>query len=240
MKYKSLKLIGIVLAIFACLQSFDTNDNRDNKLSRSQKKEGWTLLFNGRNLNGWRTYQNKPSNSWSVKDGTIYCKPVTSNNDVRADLISQDTYENFDLTIDWKISDKGNSGILYMVTEDYKTSYLSGPEYQIIDDINYPEKLEPWQKTGANYAMNSAPMADIKPAGSWNHTEIIVNNFHVQHWLNNKKVVEYDLYNDEWKKNKMEGKWKDAPGYGMSKRGHIALQDHGSEAWFKNIFIKQL
>lgn len=240
MKYKSLKLTGIVLAIFACLQSFDTNDNRDNKLSRSQKKEGWTLLFNGRNLNGWRTYQNKPSNSWSVKDGTIYCKPVTSNNDVRADLISKVTYENFDLTIDWKISDKGNSGILYMVTEDYKTSYLSGPEYQIIDDINYPEKLEPWQKTGANYAMNPAPMADIKPAGSWNHTEIIVNNLHVQHWLNNKKVVEYDLYNDEWKKNKIEGKWKDAPGYGMSKRGHIALQDHGSEAWFKNIFIKQL
>ncbi|GAC1589096.1 MAG: DUF1080 domain-containing protein [Ginsengibacter sp.] len=240
MKYNLLKSGLLLLPVLFLAQSFIEQNKGDNKLSRSQKKEGWQLLFNGRNLNGWRTYQNKASNSWSVKDGSLYCKPVISKGEIRSDLISKEMYENFDLSVDWKISDKGNSGILYMVTEDYKTSYLSGPEYQIIDDINYPEKLEPWQKTGSNYAMNPAPAADIKPAGTWNHTEIIVNNLHVQHWLNNKKIVEYDLYNDEWKKNKMEGKWKDAPGYGMSKRGHIALQDHGSEAWFKNIIIKQL
>lgn len=202
---------------------------------------GYTSLFDGKTLNGWRTYQNKPADSWSVKDGVIYCKGSSSDkSDRRADLITNDVYENFDLQVDWKISPQGNSGIMYMVTEQYPTAYLSGPEYQIIDDVNFPEKLEDWQKTAANYAMHTAPTAHPKPAGQWNHTEIIVNNGHVQHWLNGEKVVEYDLWTDDWKKRKAEGKWKDAPGYGMSKSGHIALQDHGSEAWFKNIEIKKL
>ena len=202
---------------------------------------GYTSLFDGKTLNGWRTYQNKPADSWSVKDGVIYCKgSSTDKTDRRADLITDDVFENFDLKLDWKISPQGNSGIMYMVTEEYPTAYLSGPEYQIIDDVNFPEKLEDWQKTAANYAMHTAPTAHPKPVGQWNHTEIIVNNGHVQHWLNGEKVVEYDLWTDDWKKRKAEGKWKDAPGYGMSKSGHIALQDHGSEAWFKNIEIKKL
>jgi hypothetical protein len=192
-------------------------------------------------LNGWRTYQNKPADSWMVKDGVLYCKgSTTDKSDRRADLITNDTYENFDLQLDWKIAPQGNSGILYMVTEDYETSYLSGPEYQVIDDVNFPEKLEAWQKVAANYAMNTAPAAHPKPAGEWNHARIVVDHGHVQHWLNGEKVVEYDLWTDDWKKRKAEGKWKDAPGYGMSKVGHIALQDHGSEAWFKNIEIKRL
>jgi hypothetical protein len=155
-------------------------------------------------------------------------------------MITNDQFENFDLSIDWKISPKGNSGIMYMVTEEYPTAYLSGPEYQVIDDDNFPEKLEDWQKTGANYAMDPAPTAEPNPVGQWNHTRILVNKGHVEHWLNGKKVVDYDLWTDEWKNKKMNGKWKDAAGYGLSKKGHIALQDHGSEAWFKNIKIKEL
>lgn len=237
-------LITIVSGVFMfsaiMLNGFTIKSDGDNKLTKNEMKTGWKLLFDGKSTAGWRHYQNIISDSWSAKEGTLYCKPVSSKNELRTDLITKDQFENFDLSIDWKISLKGNSGILYMVTEEYKNSYLSGPEYQIIDDLNYPEKLEDWQRTAANYAMNPAPGADTKPAGQWNHTRIVVNKGHVQHWLNDKKVVEYDLYSDEWKKNKMMGKWKDAPGYGMSKKGHIALQDHGSEAWFKNIKIKNL
>jgi hypothetical protein len=201
----------------------------------------YTSLFDGKTMNGWRTYQNKPADSWSVKDGVLYCKgSATDKSDRRADLITVDTFENFDLQLDWKIAPQGNSGILYMVTEEFPSSYLSGPEYQVIDDVNFPEKLEDWQKVAANYAMNTAPAAHPKPAGEWNHARIVVDHGHVQHWLNGEKVVEYDLWTDDWKKRKAEGKWKDAPGYGMSKLGHIALQDHGSEAWFKNIEIKRL
>lgn len=213
----------------------------DNNLTAAEKKEGYLLLFDGKTMNGWRTYQNKPSDSWQVNNGTLYCKgSATNKSDKRADLITNDQFENFDLSLDWKISPQGNSGIIYMVTEQYPASYLSGPEYQIIDDQNFPEKLENWQKTAANYAMNPAPAAVPNPVGEWNHTRIVVNNGHVEHWLNGKKVVEYELWTDEWKKNKMAGKWKDAPGYGQSKKGHIALQDHGSEAWFKNIRIRPL
>jgi hypothetical protein len=88
--------------------------------------------------------------------------------------------------------------------------------------------------------MNTAPLAKPNPVGQWNHTRIVVNNGHVEHWLNGTKVVDYQLWTDEWKQHKESGKWKDAPGYGASKKGHIALQDHGSEAWFKNIKIKIL
>ena len=202
---------------------------------------GYISLFDGKTLNGWRTYQNKPADSWMVKDGVLYCKgSTTDKSDRRADLITNDTFENFDLQLDWKIAPQGNSGILYMVTENYETSYLSGPEYQVIDDVNFPEKLEDWQKVAANYAMHTAPTAHPKPAGEWNHARIVVDHGHVQHWLNGEKVVEYDLWTDDWNKRKESGKWKDAPGYGGAKKGFIALQDHGSEAWFKNIRIKEL
>jgi len=207
----------------------------------SNTDPGYISLFDGKTLKGWRTYQNKSADSWMVRDGMLYCKgSTTDKSDRRADLITVDSFENFDLQLDWKISPQGNSGILYMVTEEYPSSYLSGPEYQLIDDVNFPEKLEDWQKTAANYAMHTAPTAHPKPAGQWNHTRILVNNGHVEHWLNGEKVVEYELWTEDWKSRKAAGKWKDAPGYGMSRTGHIALQDHGSEAWFKNIEIKRL
>ena len=239
MKKTFLLLLIIMPAII--ISCSGSKKSIDNNLSKEEQKQNWKLVFDGKTMRGWRTYQNKPADSWSVNNGVLYCKGSTTNkSDKRSDLITDKQFENFDLSIDWKISPQGNSGIMYMVTEELPAAYLSGPEYQLIDDLNFPEKLEDWQKTGANYAMDSAPTAVTKPVGEWNHTEIIVNKGHVQHWLNGKKIVEYELWTDEWKKKKMAGKWKDASGYGLSKVGHIALQDHGSEAWFKNIKIKEL
>jgi hypothetical protein len=229
MKYYYLFIAAILL--MAC----------NSSKNATHSNAGYTSLFDGKTLNGWRTYQNKPADSWTVKDGILYCRgSATDKSDRRADLITVDTFENFDLQMDWKIAPQGNSGILYMVTETQSTSYFTGPEYQLIDDVNFPEKLEDWQRTAANYAMNTAPGAHPKAAGQWNHARIVVNKGHVEHWLNGEKVVEYDLWTDDWKKRKAEGKWKDAPEYGMSRTGHIALQDHGSEAWFKNLEIKRL
>jgi hypothetical protein len=110
----------------------------------------------------------------------------------------------------------------------------------LLDDRGYPTKIEDWQKTGANYAMDPPLMDATKPAGEWNHTVIIVNKGHVEHWLNGKKVVEYELWTDTWQKHKATGKWKDHKGYGLASKGHIAIQDHGGEAWFKNITIREL
>lgn len=237
-----MKKIFICLFIAAfftnCSSTKQTNDNGQMK---NESQDGWKVLFDGKTLKGWRTYKNKNSNSWSVKDGDLYCMgSVTNKSDLRADLITADQYENFELLIDWKISPQGNSGIMYRATEEFDAAYLSGPEYQLIDDLNFPQKLEDWQMTGANYAMDPAPTAKPNPVGSWNTTRILVNGAHVEHWLNGKKIVEYELWTDEWKKKKSTGKWKDAPGYGLAKKGHIVLQDHGSEAWFRNIKIREL
>jgi hypothetical protein len=215
-------LVAAIALLISC-----SSKAQNNGLSKEEKEQGYKLLFDGKDMDGWRTYQNKSAASWSVDGGTLHCKGTAANyGAITADLITKDQYENFDLTVDYKISSKGNSGILYMVTEDSPYSHLSGPEYQIIDDKNFPEKLEDWQRTAANYAMDPAPTANPNPAGEWNHARIVVNKLHVEHWLNGKKVVEYELYSDDWKKKKMAGKWKDVASYGQSKKGHIAFQNH--------------
>ena len=201
---------------------------------------GWKPLFDGKTLSGWRTYQNKPADSWSVSNGMLTNKGNKDPNTKHADLITESQFENFELSIDWKIAPQANSGILYMVTEEFASSYRSGPEYQLLDDKGYPQKLENWQITGANYAMDPPIVDATKPAGEWNHTLIKVFKGHVEHWLNDKKVVEYELWSDTWKQHKAAGKWKDEKGYGAAKKGHIALQDHGGEAWFREIKIREL
>jgi hypothetical protein len=231
--------ITFVFAVAVFIMSFvSVKKQKDNTLSGKEKKQGWKLLFDGTTMNGWRIYQNKKVDDWDVKNDELYCKAegVTK----RADLITNDKYENFELQIDWKIAPKENSGIIYMVTEENGASYESGPEYQLIDDIGYPDKLHDKQLTGANYDMNAPSAKVAKPAGEYNHTKIIVNKGHVEHWLNGTKVVDYQLWTPEWEKLKAISKWKDVKTYGMSKEGHIALQDHGGGVTFKNIKLKPL
>lgn len=207
-------------------------------VQRNQKN--WIHLFNGTSLKGWRTFQNKPSDSWLVQEGVLYCKGNKAPNQQRADLITEEQFENFELSLEWKIAAGANSGILYLVSEKYPATHHSGPEYQLIDDIGYPAQLEDWQKTGANYAMNVPASDATKPAGEWNSTRIIVNQGHVEHWLNGKKIVVYQLWDEKWQQNKANGKWKDMDSYGSVKSGHIALQDHGGEAWFREIKIRKI
>jgi Domain of Unknown Function (DUF1080) len=211
---------------------------KDNALSKKEKKQGWVLLFDGKSMEGWRNYQNKTADGWDVKDGELYCKETGVSK--RADLVTVNQYENYELQVDWKISPKKNSGIIYMVSESNPASYLSGPEFQLIDDIGYPDKLQDKQLSGANYDMH-APSANVtKPAGEYNHTKIIINNGHVEHWINGTKVVDYQLWTPEWEELKKNSKWKDVKTYGMTKKGHIALQDHGGGVAFKNVKLKPL
>jgi hypothetical protein len=207
-----------------------------NTLSTEQVAAGWTLLFDGKDLKGWHPYKGQTTSNWAADDGLLHCRPGGRS----ADLTSDGTYDDFEFEADWKIAPQGNSGIIYLASEEYDQPYLSGPEYQIVDDVNFPEKLEGWQKAGANYAMATPFVAAANPAGEWNHARIISMKGHVEHWLNGKKVAEYQIGSAEWKAAKAAGKWKDAQGYGATKKGHIDFQDHGSEVWFKNVKIKVL
>ena len=133
--------------------------------------------------------------------------------------------------------------MLYHVVENpaFKVPYVTGPEYQLIDDIGFPEKLEDWQKTAADYAMHLADTKkSLKPAGEWNTSRILFDNGHVEHWLNGEKVVEFEAWTDDWFRRKHSGKWENAPEYGLACTGVICLQDHGSAAWFRNMKIKEL
>ena len=232
------KIVLAISTVIVTMSFMINNRQKENTLTEKEKKEGWVLLFDGTTMNGWRSYKNKESEGWDVKNGELYCKAegVTK----RADLITNSAYENYELQIDWKIAPKKNSGIIYMATEENGASYESGPEYQLIDDIGYPAKLNDKQLSGGNYDMHAPSAKAAKPAGEFNHTRIVINKGHVEHWLNGTKVVDYQLWTPEWEQLKANSKWKDVKPYGMSKSGHIALQDHGGGIAFKNIKLKPL
>jgi Domain of Unknown Function (DUF1080) len=216
-----------------------------NVLTAAEKAAGWTLLFDGSTMKGWHGYNGQKTPAWSIEDCALKTAGTEGNygSDLRADIVTDAEYTDFELTIDWKATKGGNSGLMYGVVEDkkYKAAWMTGPEYQFIDDVGFPQKLEEWQKAGANYAMHVASdQKQLRPVGEWNTTRIVVKGSQVEHWLNGKKVVEFERWNDAWNKLRDSGKWKEAPDYGKAKTGRIALQDHGSQFWFRNIKLRPL
>jgi hypothetical protein len=219
------------------------NTESNNSLTAKEKSQGWQLLFNGQNLDGWKGYNSdKIFTCWSVAKGEIICKGE-GGSETSGDIITIADFDNFELSIEWSISKAGNSGIFYHVLEGtkYHTAYETGPEYQLIDDAGWPDKLEDWQQTGADYGMTPAVKdKKLMPVGEWNTSRIIYNKGHVEYWLNGMKVVEFQAYSTEWYQKKAKSKWKDYPGYAISKDGHIGLQNHGSGVKFRNIKVRKL
>lgn len=215
----------------------------DNSLTNQEKSDGWLLLFDGSTLNGWHDYNgNTLTAPWKVENGEIIAEGQGS--DEKGYIVTDRQFDNFILCWDWKISKGGNSGMLYHVLEGsrFNLPYLTGPEYQLIDDVNFPEKLEEWQKCGADYAMYlpDKSRVQINPAGEWNNSKIVFDNGHVEYWMNGKESLEFEAWSPDWFSRKQKGKWAGAPEYGLSQKGVICLQDHGYPAWFKNIKIKEL
>jgi hypothetical protein len=212
-------------------------------LSAAERTEGWRLLFDGASTKGWRGFKRPafPTHGWVVESGWL--KHLASGGQPTADsgdIITLETFGDFDLRFEWRIAPGGNSGVKYFVTED-----RDGPiahEYQLIDDARHADAaIGPHRATAALYDAIAAPAQKrSKPAGDINASRILVSGMHVEHWLNGAKVIEYELGSSALMHAKSKSKFKDVPGWGEKVEGHILLQDHGDEVRFRNISIRKL
>ncbi|NIM48644.1 MAG: DUF1080 domain-containing protein [Gemmatimonadales bacterium] len=236
---------GTLVAALACARGEADPCSGANALSDTEQAEGWTLLFDGESLAGWHGYNGGALESWTIEDCAIKSLGTEGNygSDLRTDLVSDVEYTNFEFSIDWKITEGGNSGIMYGVIEDekYDAAWQTGPEYQLVDDVGFGSELRDVNKTAADYDMRAAAEdKPLRPVGEWNTSRIVVNGNRVEHWLNGVKVLEFERWNDEWESLKNASKWGEYPDYGTAATGHIVIQDHGSVFWFRNVKIREI
>jgi Domain of Unknown Function (DUF1080) len=210
-----------------------------NTFSFAQKGK-WINIFDGKSTTGWHTWNATNIKGWHVMGGTLM------SHGGNGDLVSNKEYKDFILEFEFKAAEKGNSGVIYKVQEDSTNkalfaTYASGPEFQIIDDANYPAKITDKQKTGANYDI-AAPfdLNVVKPPGQWNKGKIIIKNNNIEHWLNGKKVASYEYGSVKWKDDVEGSKFSKWPYATPHESGKIALQDHGDMVSFRKIRIKEL
>lgn len=258
--------IIILLLIFAisCKTENNKKENAKNTVEQAAENE-WITLFDGKTTKGWRAYNGKElPPGWVVKNGELTFdtelgkeQDYTGGTDI---IYGAEEFDNFELYVEWKLPEGGNSGIFYHLKEGYDSPPEVSPEYQLIDDENYarihdltaynlslgytdkPEELKPLQQTASDYAMHAAnPEGKIlNPFGEWNTTKIVFTPEQVEHWLNGKKIVSFVPWDDAWYEKKNSDKWKNSEDYGKFKTGFIGFQDHSSPIWFRNIKIKKL
>ena len=250
LKIKLGGLLALTVLFYACapektveVEEVEAEVVADNSLTEVEKSMGWMLLFDGENTDGWRAFNGDAfPEGWTVEEGSL--KALGMGGDIGGDIVfAPMDFEQFELEFTWKIAPGGNSGVFYHVVEDpkYKAPYETGPEYQVIDQLGFEHPLEDWQSIASDYAMYPGDVEGIvKPAGEWNVSKIIFTNESASYWLNGKKTLEFVPYSEDWMQRRNSGKWDAFPDYAISKTGLISLQDHGSEAWFKNIKIRIL
>ena len=209
------------------------------ELSTEEAEAGFMSLFDGESLEHWRGFRlDQVPAGWAVADGVIHFVPPTGDDaGPRADLMTREQYRNFEFRFDWAVTPGGNSGVMFHVSEDARASYSTGPEFQILDDGGHRDGQRMETSAASNYALHARQGGELVPVGEFNTSALRVEGAAVTHWLNGEKVVEYTLWDDEWKELVAASKFASMPGYGMMETGHIALQDHGNEIWFRNLRI---
>jgi len=232
MKNKIQALIVVIPLLFISLSGFA----KDNFLSAEEKSQGWHLLFNGEDMSQWRNFK-KPTigKQWQVIDGEIRLTSAGG-----GDLLTKQTYQNFELMLEWKISEAGNSGIFILADELGEYIYSHAIEVQILDNERHSDNKVASHLSGSIYDMIASPATSHKSAGQWNQLYIVFNKMHLKVWQNEILAIDVKVRDAEWNKALQQSKFSSWPGFARSDVGHIGLQDHSDPVAFKNIKIKTL
>lgn len=231
---RSTTLIGAIVGIGAMALTAGSARAQDT-LTEQEKAAGWRLLFDGKTTSGWRAYgaDTMPS-GWQAVNGSL------TRVSRAGDIITKEQFGDFELSLEWKVTPGGNSGIFYRAVEGLEWIYHGAPEYQVLDDAGHPDGRNPLTSAGSDYGLYGVERGIVKQAGEWNTTRIVARGPHVEHWLNGRKVVEYQQGSPEWARLVEGAKFKAWPAYGKAMKGHIGLQEHGGRVEFRNIKIREL
>lgn len=244
------KLVSVSALLFLATACGTSSTNEGNNTTVEQDVEvmeenEWKSLFNGENLEGWTSFgKSTVGEAWKVEDGVIHFDAESKKKDgvSGGDLVTKETFKDFHLKLEWKISENGNSGIMFYVVDngEYMRPYHTGPEYQLLDNDGHPDGKITSHRTADLYDLIVSSEEPVKPVGEWNLTEIISENGKLEFYLNGVNTVTTTMWTDEWDEMVSKSKFKDMPGFGKYQEGKIALQDHGDDIWFRNIMIKEL
>lgn len=208
----------------------------DNQLSAREQSDGWQLLFDGKDLSQWRNFkQDGLSDKWVIDGGAIKLTGAGG-----GDILTKARYQDFDLRLDWKISEGGNSGVLILADETGEHIYSHAPEIQILDNERHPDNKLDTHRSGSLYDMIASPAASHRVAGEWNQLRILLDQGQLTVWQNGVQTASVGIHSAEWQRLVAASKFADWAGFAANRSGHIGLQDHGDVVWFKNLKIKEL
>jgi hypothetical protein len=230
---------NLALAVLLLGSAVRADPPPPNSLSEGEKADGWKLLFDGRTTSGWRAYRGDAiPDKWKIIDGAFVVSP--KNGKRGGDIATDEQFGDFELSFEWKVTPGANSGVMYHVGDDEPAPFFSGPEYQILDNREHPDGRSKLTSAASCYGLYAPSEDATKPVGEWNGGRILVHGNQVEHWLNGKKVVAYELGSDDFRTRVGKSRFKDWKRYGAAQKGRIALQDHGDEVFYRNLKIKAL
>lgn len=215
-------------------------------LTAAERTAGWVSLFDGSNTQAWRGFHSDgfPTEGWTVEQGALWhAEGDGRGGKAGGDLLSRETYRNFEFAADWCLQPGGNSGIKYLVVEEHTPKSARGAfglEYQLIDDVAHSDAKQDNRKTAGVYDVAAPGPKKMAPAGQWNHLRILVKDGRVEQWLNGEKVLSFGLDSTQFKEWVAASKYKTDARYGAAREGHIALQEHGSGVAFRNIKVRRM
>ncbi|QDT72757.1 3-keto-disaccharide hydrolase [Lacipirellula limnantheis] len=231
-------LLAALVFVATCEQAAFAQETKAERPGRArgrrgEREVGFTPLFKSDGTEIWKAYGKEGwPEGWKLEEGVLHRHAAGG------DLMTKQEYGDFDLRFAWKVSPGGNSGVMYRATESSEPAYMTGPEYQVLDDAKHKDGQKKLTSAGSLYALYPPTENVLKPAGEWNRSRIVVEGNHVQHFLNGTKVVDTEIGSDDWNQKLAASKFATWPKFGKNAKGHVVLQDHGDEVWYRNMRIK--